>query len=85
MFGAIGDGKIDKLSTRYTTLEDARKEFPEAKDLDITIDGAAFQKAIDIASQNGGKVIAEKKYAINFPLITHSNVIIDGNNKGIYL
>jgi|GEM_PF-1791817 len=83
MFGAIGDGKIYKLSTRYTTLEDARKEFPDVKDLDITIDGAAFQKAIDVASQNGGKVIAEKKYTINFPLITHSNVIIDGNNKGI--
>src|SRR4051812_13914326 len=59
MFGAIGDGKIYKLSTRYTTLEDAQKEFPNVKDLDITIDGAAYQKAIDVASQNGGKVIAE--------------------------
>src|SRR5438105_1084265 len=32
MFGAIGDGKIHKLSTRYNTLESARKDFPEAKD-----------------------------------------------------
>jgi hypothetical protein len=82
MYGAIGDGKIHKLSTRFSTLDDAHKEFPGAKDLDITIDGAAFQKAIDIASKNGGKVMARKNYAINFPLITRSNVIIDGNNTG---
>ena len=58
------------------------KIFQGLKDLDITLDGAAFQKAIDIASKNKGEVIAEKNYAINFPLITRSDVIIDGNKKG---
>jgi len=82
MFGATGDGKIHKLSARYNTIEAARKDFPGAKDLDITLDGAAFQKAIDIAAKNKGEVIAEKNYAINFPLITRSDIIIDGNKKG---
>lgn len=83
MFGAIGDGKIHKLSDRYNTIDAARKEFPRVKDLNVTIDGAAFQKAIDVAAENKGEVIAEKNYAINFPLITRSNIIIDGKNKGV--
>src|SRR4051812_26439677 len=53
MFGAIGDGKIHKLSERYSTIDAARKEFPDVKDLTVTIDGAAFQKAIDVASKSG--------------------------------
>lgn len=83
MFGAIGDGKIYKLSERFKTIDAARKEFPGVKDLNVTIDGAAFQKAIDAAAENKGEVVAEKKYAINFPLITRNNVVIDGKNKGI--
>ena len=83
-FGAIGDGKIHKLSSSYSSLKDAQKDFPGVKDLDITIDGAAIQKAVDYAaSKNGGEVVAEKNYAINFPIITRNNVIIDGKNKGI--
>ena len=84
MFGAIGDGKIRKLSTKYSTLSQAKKDYPGVQDLDFTIDGAAFQKAVDfVASKGGGEVIAKKNYAINFPIEAKSNVIIDGEGTGI--
>jgi hypothetical protein len=83
MFGATGDGASHALSSRYQSLDAARKDFPGVKDLDITLDGAAFQKAIDEASKNGGEVIAEKSYVINYPLITRNNIVIDGKNKGL--
>jgi hypothetical protein len=83
MFGATGDGTSHTLSSKYQSLDAARKDFPGVKDLDITLDGAAFQKAIDEASKSGGEVDAEKSYVINYPLITRSNVVIDGKNKGL--
>lgn len=85
MFGATGDGKTHKLSEKYTSLNDAKKDFPNIKDLNITLDNAAFQKAIDMASNENSTVIAEKSYVINFPLITKNNVTIDGKGKGIIL
>lgn len=85
MFGAIGDGTLHKLSEKYKSIEDARKVYPGIVDLDITIDGAAFQKAVDIASLDNGEVLAEKKYLTNSPIIMKDNVIVDGNNKGILI
>jgi hypothetical protein len=83
MFGAIGDGKFRKLSTKYSTLADAKKDYPSVQDMDFTIDGAAFQKAVDyVASKGGGEVIAKKNYAINFPIEAKSNVVIDGAGVG---
>lgn len=82
-FGAIGDGKIRLLSSAFKTIDEARKVYPSAKDLDITIDGAAFQKAVDfIYDAGGGTILCEKNYAINFPIETKNNVTIDGNGKG---
>lgn len=83
MFGAIGDGSIHKLSEKYKSIDLARQVYPGITDLDITIDGAAFQKAVDMASLDGGEVLAEKKYQTNSPIIMKDNVIVDGNNKGI--
>ncbi|HEY2727044.1 MAG TPA: hypothetical protein VGI61_07730 [Parafilimonas sp.] len=83
IYGAIGDGKIHKLSERFSNIDDAHKVYPGAKDLDITFDGAALQKAVDVASREHKTVIAEKNYEINFPIIARDNSIIDGNNKGI--
>ncbi|HEX5151081.1 MAG TPA: hypothetical protein VFW07_06510 [Parafilimonas sp.] len=83
MFGAIGDGQIHELSSQYNSLDEARKKFPNIRDLNITIDGAAFQEAVDAASKSGGTVVARKKYAINFPIITRDNVTIDGQNEGV--
>lgn len=83
MFGAIGDGVIRKLSTKYRTLGEAKRDYPSVQDLDVTIDGAAFQKAVDVVSaKGGGTVSAEKNYAINFPIETKDNVIIDGGSTG---
>lgn len=82
MFGAVGDGLIHKLSEKFSSLEDARKIYPNVVDLDITIDGAAFQKAVDQASLDKGEVLATKNYLINYPISIKDNVIIDGNNKG---
>lgn len=83
MYGAIGDGVIRKLSSKYPTLNAAKKDYPSAQDLDITIDGAAFQKAVDeVAAKGGGQVTARKNYAINFPIETKSNVTIDGEKSG---
>lgn len=83
MYGAVGDGVLRKLSTKYRTLEQAKKDYPAAKDLNISIDGAAFQKAVDeISSKGGGLISAKKNYAINFPIETKSNVTIDGGNTG---
>lgn len=83
MYGAIGDGREHKLSEKYKTLEDARKIYPNVTDLDITIDGAAFQKAVDLASLDDGEVLSKKKYMTNSPIVMKDNVIVDGNNKGI--
>ncbi|CAN5542860.1 hypothetical protein BH10BAC2_BH10BAC2_37610 [soil metagenome] len=84
MFGAIGDGVIRKLSTKYASLDAAQKDYPNVQDLDFTIDGAAFQKAVDFAAaKGGGEVIAKKNYAINFPIETKDDVTIDGQGAGI--
>lgn len=83
MFGATGDGKIHKLSERYKTINEARKDFPNVKDMEITIDGAAFQKAVDVASEKSKTILAKGSYIINYPIVTRSNIVIDGENKGI--
>ncbi len=82
MYGATGDGSMHKISERYKTLSEATKEYPGVKDLEISLDGAAFQKAINMASANNGTVIAEKKYVINYPLQTRNNLTIDGKGNG---
>lgn len=82
MYGATGDGRIHKLSEKYASLTDAAKDYPGVKDLEISFDGAALQKAIDIAAINNGIVIAEKNYVINYPLFTRNNLVIDGNTNG---
>ncbi|MBS1730634.1 MAG: hypothetical protein JSS67_07625 [Bacteroidetes bacterium] len=82
MFGAIGDGTNHKLSEKYQTLAEAQKIYPGVVDLNITIDGAAFQKAVDMASLDNGEVLAEKNYVTNSPIVMKDNVIVDGNNKG---
>lgn len=81
-FGATADGTVHKLNERFKTLEEAQKIYPGVKDLDVTLDGAAFQKAINMATIQGGTVIAEGKYVTNYPLVTKNNIIIDGRNKG---
>lgn len=85
MFGAIADGKSHKLSEKYSSLDAARNDYPGVKDLDITIDGAAFQKAVNMASLDNGEVLAQKKYVVNYPIVMKDNVIVDGNNKGIFI
>ncbi|MBS1495324.1 MAG: hypothetical protein JSU03_03720 [Bacteroidetes bacterium] len=82
MYGAIGDGTEHKLSEKYKTLAEAQKVYPGVVDLNITIDGAAFQKAVDMASLDNGEVLAEKNYVTNSPIVMKDNVIVDGNNKG---
>lgn len=82
MFGAIGDGQVHKLADKYKSLQQAQIDYPGVKDLDITLDGAALQKAIDMAALQNTTVLAGKKYVINYPLITKSNVTIEGNGKG---
>jgi hypothetical protein len=82
-FGAIGDGGVHKLSTVYKSLSEAQKVYPGVTDLDVTLDGAALQKAVDYVSEKGGgEVDAEKKYTINYPIITRDNVTIDGKTTG---
>lgn len=81
-FGAIGDGRLHKLSEKYRSINEAKTDYPFVENLDITIDGAAFQKAVDMASLKAGTVIAVKNYLINFPILTKSNVIIDGKGTG---
>lgn len=82
MYGAIGDGTAHKLSEKYKTLAEAQKVYPGVVDLNITIDGAAFQKAVDMASLDNGEVLTEKNYVTNSPIVMKDNVIVDGNNKG---
>ncbi len=83
MFGAIGDGKVHYLSETYSTINEARRVYPNVRDLKITIDGAAFQLAVDKASEDGGEVLAEGSYVITSPIVMRDNVIVDGNNKGL--
>ncbi|HOZ84141.1 MAG TPA: hypothetical protein PK191_01545 [Niabella sp.] len=68
MFGAIADGKVHPLSEKFSSIESARKEYPGVMDLNITIDGAAFQKAVDAASKDRGEILAEKNYVVNYPV-----------------
>lgn len=83
MFGAIGDNIFHPLSEKFSSLKAAQSIYPNTKDLNISIDGAAFQKAVDAASTNGGgTIICENQYVINFPIETKSNVTIDGMGKG---
>lgn len=81
-FGAIGDGKIHYLSEKYSSLSEARRTYPHVWDLKITLDGAAFQQAVDKASEDQGEVLAEGNYVITSPIVMKDNVIVDGNNKG---
>lgn len=83
MFGAIGDGRVHYLSEKYTSISEARKAYPNVRDLKITIDGAAFQQAVDKASEDHGEVLAERSYVISSPIVMRDNVIVDGNNKGL--
>lgn len=49
-YGAIGDGDYHSLSERYSTLSDARNEYPFVNDLTQSIDYAAIQKALFAAA-----------------------------------
>lgn len=82
MFGATGNGTSHRLSEKYKTIADARKDYPGVQDLNITFDGAAFQKAVDTASASGGEVAAEGRYVINSPIVMKDHVVVDGRNKG---
>src|SRR5215471_15924136 len=53
-FGATGDGSVHKLSTVYKSLSEAQKAYPGVTDLDVTLDGAALQKAVDYVNEKGG-------------------------------
>ncbi|WP_026204301.1 hypothetical protein [Actinomycetospora chiangmaiensis] len=46
-FGAVGDGVSRPLSTRFATLDDARRVYPAATALTDELDGAAIQAAAD--------------------------------------
>jgi hypothetical protein len=52
-FGAIGDGLSHKLSTKYSTLADAKKVYPIATSLDDEIDWCALQTMLDYALAEG--------------------------------
>jgi hypothetical protein len=46
-YGAVGDGRSRPLSTRYSDLAAARRDFPGVTSLDDELDGVAIQAAID--------------------------------------
>jgi hypothetical protein len=46
-FGAVGDGASRPLSSRYTTLAAAQRDYPSARSLSDELDGVAVQKATD--------------------------------------
>lgn len=54
LFGAIGDGQPHTLSSRFGSLSDARRVFPQAEALTDQIDWCALQAAIDAAKAAGG-------------------------------
>jgi hypothetical protein len=46
-YGTIGDGSSVAHSTRYPDLISAQVDYPGLKVFNITLDGAAFQKAVE--------------------------------------
>lgn len=55
-FGAIGDGVVRKLNSKYNSLEDAKKSFKYATidSLERFIDGVAYEEFLLTLSHNGG-------------------------------
>lgn len=51
-FGAYGDGLSHKLSSVYTTLAEAKVDYPQAISLDDQFDYVAIKKALDEAAKN---------------------------------
>lgn len=77
--GAIGDGHNHPLSSKYETLELAKKDFPNAISLDNEIDGLALDLAIKGIEKT--VYIPSGHYIINTPLIIDRRVDIFGDGK----
>lgn len=63
--GAKGDGNLHPLSEYYGSLDDAREDYPFATTLNMSIDTAAIQKAVN----TGLCFIPSGNYQINMPIV----------------
>jgi len=77
--GAIADGTSHPLSSRFSTLAEARMVFPAATDLSDELDWCALQSSIDKArSQRGGAVYVPnngRAYILNRTLTVDPNMV----------
>lgn len=83
--GAIGDGRLHPLSGRFTSLAEARRVFPSARDLAESLCGAAIQSAIDRAERQGQAIqggasvfLPAGRYPLSRPLALPNNVALEG-------
>ncbi|SHN52687.1 hypothetical protein SAMN04487896_0240 [Paenibacillus sp. ov031] len=91
LFGAIGDGQSHPLSSIYTSLEQAKIKYPDAKSLCDEIDASAIQAAFNAASEQtiglntGGTVYFPKgRYVCNIPIYTR-DASVDGDPQAATL
>lgn len=84
-FGAIGDGTSHPLSEQFSTLLVAQMVYPFVTSLTQTIDWAAIQSAVNIASTNGAGLVYvpsaknNKSYVIGQSVIVPTYVSIYGD------
>ena len=83
-FGAIGDGQSHKLSTKYSTLADAQKDYPIATSLDDEIDWCALQTMINYALSQQDSRKSTIDWSGNFYLNKGIRYIVDGTGTAAY-
>ena len=76
--GAIGDGLSHKLSSKYSSLEEARVDFPQAVSLDDEIDLVAILKALSITSNI---FIPEGTFIVNRQIDLDGLTRVEGYNR----
>ncbi|SAK49524.1 Pectate lyase superfamily protein [Caballeronia temeraria] len=80
--GAIADGASHPLSTRYTTLDQARSVYPFVTALDQEIDGCAIQAALNASTKVRLPV---GRFRISDALTVRSNTELQGAGAGTIL
>jgi hypothetical protein len=81
--GAVGDGASRPLSTRFATLDDARRVYPGAVDLADELDGVAIQAAADAGG--AGVFYPAGTYRHSRAIVVHSGQrhLGAGSNGGV--
>lgn len=79
-YGIIGDGNSHKLSSKFSTLEQARNIYNCCTSLDDEIDWVAIQQCL---KDNGSIYLPSGTYLINNPIMVRSGNVINSDGARI--